>query len=444
MQKNIRFKIPKNALEKSAAKEVCRIAESGGKIGVACSGGADSVCALMWVAGVFSNNKKNVYVLHFNHRERAAADSDAEFVGAVAKALGANFILGKAATPPKKITEDSLRRLRLGFVAEQSAELGLSAVVQGHNSGDVAETLVMRLMRGAGAAGMSAPRPVSHFRGAVLVRPLLRLSKTDIKNLLRDAKIDWREDETNASADFLRNRLRAEIIPAIDSLCAGGFSSSALRSRAQFQEDSDFIEKVFEKALAETPGARVVLLVNNAGFGTFGDFADMPAADNANMVRLLMLAPVELTYRALPYMAAGSRILNVASVAAFMPQPGLATYSAAKRFVLDFSRALDAELGDVDIHVTALCPKFMRTGFLDHAGAGDVAANMAGLTGFEDVERVARLGLRAAREGRALCIPSADMRAFYVAAKLLPYPLILNLERALMGLGDMRERKRVP
>ena len=79
MQKNIRFKIPKNALEKSAAKEVCRIAESGGKIGVACSGGADSVCALMWVAGVFSKNKKNVYVLHFNHRERAAADSDAEF-----------------------------------------------------------------------------------------------------------------------------------------------------------------------------------------------------------------------------------------------------------------------------------------------------------------------------------------------------------------------------
>ena len=187
-----------------------------------------------------------------------------------------------------------------------------------------------------------------------------------------------------------------------------------------------------EQALAETPDARVALLVNNAGFGTFGDFAAMPEADNANMVRLLMLAPVELTYRALPYMSAGSRILNVSSVAAFMPQPGLATYSAAKRFVLDLSRSLDAELGPVGIHVTALCPKFMRTGFLDHAGADDVAARMAGLTGFEDVRRVARLGLRAARTGRALCIPSADMRAFYAAAKLLPYPLALNLERALM------------
>lgn len=198
---------------------------------------------------------------------------------------------------------------------------------------------------------------------------------------------------------------------------------------------------VLERALAETPGARVALLVNNAGFGTFGDFAAMPAPDNAAMVRLLALAPVELTYRALPYMAAGSRILNVSSVAAFVPQPGLATYSAAKRFVLDLSRALDAELGPVGIHVTALCPKFMRTGFLDHAGAGDVAARMAGLTGFEDVRRVARRALDAARAGRALCIPSADMRAFYVAARLLPYPLLMGAERALMDLGAARGRR---
>lgn len=198
---------------------------------------------------------------------------------------------------------------------------------------------------------------------------------------------------------------------------------------------------VLERALAATPGARVALLVNNAGFGTFGDFAAMPAPDNAAMARLLVLAPVELTYRALPYMAAGSRILNVSSVAAFMPQPGLATYSAAKRFVLDLSRALDAELGPVGIHVTALCPKFMRTGFLDHAGAGDVAARMAGLTGFEDVRRVARRALAAARAGRALCIPSADMRAFYVAAKLLPYPLLMGAERALMGLGAARGKR---
>lgn len=193
-----------------------------------------------------------------------------------------------------------------------------------------------------------------------------------------------------------------------------------------------------ERALDETPGARVALLVNNAGFGTFGDFADMPAADNATMVRLIALAPVELTYRALPRMTRGSRVLNVASVAAFVPQPQLATYSAAKRFVLDLSRALDAELAPVGIHVTALCPKFMRTGFLDHTGKDDVAGRMAGLTGFEDVRRVARRGLAAARAGRALCIPSADMRALYVAIKLLPYPVVVTVESALMRLGVRR------
>ena len=100
--------------------------------------------------------------------------------------------------------------------------------------------------------------------------------------------------------------------------------------------------------------------------------------------------------------------------------------------MLDLSRALDAELGDVDIHVTALCPKFMRTGFLDHAGADDVAARMSRLTGFEDVARVAVRGLAAARAGRALCIPSPDMRALYAATKLLPYPLALAAERALL------------
>ena len=105
------------------------------------------------------------------------------------------------------------------------------------------------------------------------------------------------------------------------------------------------------------------------------------------------------------------------------------------------SSGLGAELGPAGIHVTALCPKFMRTGFLDHAGAGDVAARMAGLTGFEDVGRVARRALAAARAGRPLCIPSADMRALYVAAKLLPYPLLMGAERALMGIGAARGKR---
>lgn len=124
---------------------------------------------------------ENLFVLHFNHRERVAADSDAEFVGGLARSLGAEFVLGAAESAPERISEDALRKMRLAFFASKSAELGLSAIVQGHNSGDVAETLVMRLMRGSGSEGMSAPRPLSHFRGALFARPLLRMSKAEIK-----------------------------------------------------------------------------------------------------------------------------------------------------------------------------------------------------------------------------------------------------------------------
>lgn len=247
---DFKFNMPRALLEPSAARAVEEAAARGGKVGVACSGGADSVCALMWAASVFRGRRESLFVMHFDHRERAASGSDAGFVGSLARSLGAEFVLGVAEREPERITEDALRRMRLAFFASKSAELGLSAIVQGHNSGDVAETLVMRLMRGSGSAGMSAPRPLSHFRGALFARPLLRMSKAEIKGILAAAKVEWREDETNSSPDFLRNRLRAEIVPAVDALCPGGFAGRALRSRALFQEDSDFAEKIFGREIA--------------------------------------------------------------------------------------------------------------------------------------------------------------------------------------------------
>ena len=191
---------------------------------------------------------------------------------------------------------------------------------------------------------------------------------------------------------------------------------------------------IIEGALAETEDADVTLLVNNAGFGVFGDFALEKRGEASDMLSVLVKAPVELMYRTLPYMHSGSRIINVASVAAFLPQPRLAVYAAAKRFILDITRALDAELGSVNIHATALCPKFMKTEFLDAAGDADVARKMSDAIGFERIDDVVTAALRASRAGRSLCIPSWDMRAYYVASRVVPYPLALKLERVLGAL----------
>lgn len=192
----------------------------------------------------------------------------------------------------------------------------------------------------------------------------------------------------------------------------------------------DFIEG----ALAETDDADVVLLVNNAGFGVFGDFALGKRNEAVDMLSILVKAPIELMYRTLPHMYAGARIINVASVAAFLPQPRLAVYAAAKRFILDITRALDAELGSVDIHAMALCPKFMKTEFLDAPGDADVARKMSSAIGFERPDDVVIAALRASQAGKSLCIPSWDMKAYYAASRLMPYPLALKLERALGAL----------
>ena len=125
-----------------------------------------------------------------------------------------------------------------------------------------------------------------------------------------------------------------------------------------------------------------------------------------------------------------SRIINIASVAAFIPQPRLAAYSAAKRFMLDISRSLDVELEGVDIHVTAVCPKFMKTEFLDAPGDARSARKMTKI-GFERTEEVVRQALRAARAGRGLCIPSLDMKALYAASRVLPYRAAIAVERAI-------------
>ncbi|MDM8245336.1 SDR family NAD(P)-dependent oxidoreductase [Collinsella tanakaei] len=187
---------------------------------------------------------------------------------------------------------------------------------------------------------------------------------------------------------------------------------------------------ILESALSETPTARVSLLVNNAGAGTFGDLASTPRDELSDMLALLVRAPVELIYRTLPFMREGSRIINIASVAAFIPQPRLAAYSAAKRFMLDISRSLDVELEGVDIHVTAVCPKFMKTEFLDAPGDARAARKMTKI-GFERTEEVVRQALRAARAGRGLCIPSLDMKALYAASRVLPYRAAIAVERAI-------------
>ncbi|MCP2339883.1 SDR family NAD(P)-dependent oxidoreductase [Actinomadura rupiterrae] len=159
----------------------------------------------------------------------------------------------------------------------------------------------------------------------------------------------------------------------------------------------------------------VELLVNNAGYGAFGAFAEIPIGDQLREVELNVNALMRLTHAALPGMLARGRggVLNVASMSGFAPSPGSAAYGATKAYVASFSESLHAEVIGQGVHVTALCPGFTRTedGHEPHPL-------------WLRREDVARAGLDAVEAGRALCVPGVQYKAVMPALKVLPRPLL--------------------
>ena len=198
--------------------------------------------------------------------------------------------------------------------------------------------------------------------------------------------------------------------------------------------------KVLAKDLSQRPAASEILaelgstpisiLVNNAGFGWFGPFAEETTAEALDMMQVNMGALVELTRLILPAMQArgAGRILNVASTAAFQPGPFAAVYYATKAFVLSFSCALAEELAGTGITVTALCPGATQTEFFQRAGgAGPIARRVPMMA----AGQVARAGYRGLMRGSRVVIPGMLNRITATAAKLLPGRLITKIASKL-------------
>ena len=180
--------------------------------------------------------------------------------------------------------------------------------------------------------------------------------------------------------------------------------------------------------LAETEQPEVRWLINAAGFGRISSCAELPADDAARMVDLNCRAAVLLIGAALPFMGAGSHIMNICSCAAFQPLPSLALYAATKAFLLSYTRALSSELAPQGILVTAVCPYLIRdTEFITHAEQTDTARALRHFPFACAAETVARRSLRAAKNGIGVVTPDAVSLLHRVAAKCLPQGLLMHL-----------------
>jgi short-subunit dehydrogenase len=171
-------------------------------------------------------------------------------------------------------------------------------------------------------------------------------------------------------------------------------------------------------------GLPVGFLVNNAGFGLHGECGDLSLEEQRGMVQLNCMALMELTRLCLPGMLERNfgRILNVASTAAFQPGPYMAVYYATKAFVLSFSEALNFELRQKAVSVTAFCPGLTSTGFQKRAGLRE---NWWSRLLSASAAEVAETGYRAMLDRRRVAIPGALNRAGSVAAKLFPRTPVL-------------------
>ena len=197
---------------------------------------------------------------------------------------------------------------------------------------------------------------------------------------------------------------------------------------------ADLSQPEVPEALVEelkTRGLTVDVLVNNAGFGESKPFVEQDLRRIMEMIQLNMTTLTQLTRLILPRMIAAKqgRILNVASIAAFLPGPLMAVYYASKAYVLSFSEAIANELKGTGVTVTALCPGPTRTGFATAAGA--TATNLFQTPGVMDAAPVAEAGYRGCMKGKAVVIPGLLNKVLVWVIAFSPRWMVTPISRRL-------------
>jgi short-subunit dehydrogenase len=240
-----------------------------------------------------------------------------------------------------------------------------------------------------------------------------------------------------AAAEGAKVVLIARSRPQLDALAAhldpSGRSTVVLSLDLGARDAGETIARELEAL-----GLYCHILINNAGFGLFGEAVELDRARQLGIIDVNVRAATDLMLRFLPAMVArgGGAILNVGSVAGFFPGPRMAVYFASKAYLISISQALMQEVRHTGVTVTCLCPGPLRTPFLARAGASQNA--LFKLLRKLDTVDVARAGWKAMKAGRALCVPGTHNRICIAVTRILPRTPML----AMVGYLQ-RARRRV-
>jgi tRNA(Ile)-lysidine synthase len=273
---------------------------------VACSGGPDSTALLHVLLELSRDIPFGLAVAHFNHSLRPQAAADEQFVQDTALALEIPYLAGRgdvrsAARRMGTGIEEAGRVLRYEFLARAAAEVGAAKIATGHTMNDQAETVLMRILRGTGPAGLAG---IPALRGGAIIRPLLETTRDEIMDYLGDRKLRWRTDASNRDEKIVRNKIRRRLIPYLEKNFSPAIIRSLARLAAISRDEDEELDRIaaaaFKRALlyeggipsldAEalrkmrpTPSRRVVRLFLRT---LKGDLRDI-SFDDVEAVRLL-------------------------------------------------------------------------------------------------------------------------------------------------------------
>lgn len=189
------------------------------------------------------------------------------------------------------------------------------------------------------------------------------------------------------------------------------------------QDDMKRLKKLLAK---EKPVVR--MLVNCAGYGVMGPFSNLNMKEELGMIDVNCKALTQMTYLCIPYMRKNSRIIQLASSAAFMPQPNFAVYAASKAYVNSFSRALSEELRKKRIYVTSVCPGPVDTPFFDLAEKDGKTLAIKKLT-IATPEKVVEKAIKDSFHKKRVSVYGFYIKAFHAASKVVPHQVILTIMR---------------
>jgi tRNA(Ile)-lysidine synthase len=185
---------------------------------VAVSAGADSSALLRGLHQLSVGGEGRLIAAHFNHRLRgAASDGDQAFVEAMAEEVGVRVVVGRRDDAGGSCSELSLREDRYQFLARAADDCGARYVATAHTADDHVETVLHHVLRGTGLAGLRGiPRTRSLTGAATLIRPLLSVTRTEVIEYLDALGKEYRQDASNESTAYMRNRIRHELLPLLE------------------------------------------------------------------------------------------------------------------------------------------------------------------------------------------------------------------------------------